>query len=364
MRIYGSGAMSDLFGDMVVYRSLRPADPGLPGLSDIRSGPPPRKGELAYATVVAEILRAARKRSAPGTAIKRLILVGDTRRSDGGAFDTLCSTTGWRGRAFICDEVQGAAPEVRYERGATYANAWQALHAFHAALEAEEFRIDSETVVVLDIDKTLIGAKGRNHQLIDQARLRALRTSVADALGPDFNQAAFEAIYHELDQSRYHPLTEDNQDNVAYLCVMVGGAVLRPDEPSRLLAEGHAFRDVLNIVGDRVLGSAPLLAPFHDEIVRLVLRGDPTPFKIFRQREYAETVALMGKQTSDLAEELLASEIVITGEIWELAKEWSRRGALLFGLSDKPDEAAYPTRALGEAGAQPLHRIRTHIIGS
>lgn len=166
--------------------------------------------------------------------------------------------------------------------------------------------------------------------------------------GPDFNQAAFEAIYHELDQSRYHPLTEDNQDNVAYLCVMVGGAVLRPDEPSRLLAEGHAFRDVLNIVGDRVLGSAPLLAPFHDEIVRLVLRGDPTPFKIFRQREYAETVALMGKQTSDLAEELLASEIVITGEIWELAKEWSRRGALLFGLSDKPDEAAY----------RPAHWVR------
>ncbi len=364
MRIYGRGAMSDLLDDMVVYRSLRPADPRLPGLSDIRPGRLPRKGEPAYALVVAEILRAARKHTAPGAEIKRLILVGDTRRSDGGAFDTICATTNWRGRAFICDEVTEAAPEVRYERGATYANAWQSLHAFHAALEAEEFLIDTGTVVVLDIDKTLIGAKGRNHRLIDQARLRALRTAVADVLGADFNQASFEAIYHELDQSCYHPLTEDNQDNVAYLCVMVGGSVLGLEELGRLLAEGHAFRDVLDIVGDRVLGSAPLLAPFHDEIVRLVLGGDPTPFKVFRQREYAETVALMGKLPDGAADTLLTQEIVITGEIWELAQVWAKRGALLFGLSDKPDEAAYPTRTRTEVGTFPLHRIRTHIIGS
>jgi hypothetical protein len=293
-----------------------------------------------------------------------LLLIGDTRRSDGGAFETLCASTGWRGRAFICDEDPGSSPQVRYERGVTYANAWQALHAFQAELEAEEFVIDTGTVVVIDIDKTLIGAKGRNHRLIDQARLRALRTAVAATLGAGYDQAAFEATYRELDQSRYHPLTEDNQDNVAYLCVMVGGGVLRPDEPGRLLAEGHSFFDVLNIAGGRVLGMAPALAPFHDEIVRLVLKGDPTPFKAFRRREYTETVALMGSAGQADIETLLQQEIVITGEIWEIAQRWAGRGALLFGLSDKPDEAAIPAQALAENGALPLHRIRTHIIGS
>jgi hypothetical protein len=363
MRIHGSAAISDLLGEFVVYRSLRPADPRLPGLAEIRPGVPPRKGEPAYAWVVSEMLQAARRISRPGARIERVIMVGDTQRSDGGAFDTICSATGWRGRAFICNEEPGAAPRIHQKGSTVYANAWQALHAFHAALEAEEFRIDAGTVVVIDIDKTLIGAKGRNHQLIDKARLVALRMAVAEALGAGFDQRLFETIYHELDQSRYHGLTEDNQDNVAYLCVMVGGGVLSADEPARLLDDGHTFRDALDLAGDRVLAAAPTLAPFHDEIVRLVLSGDPTPFKAFRRREYHETIARMGCGTSTSPEALLAEEITITAEIWELAREWERRGALLFGLSDKPDEAAVPDRAEARAGAQPLHRITTHIVG-
>jgi hypothetical protein len=358
MRTLGNAAMSDLLGDMVAYRSLRPVNPRLPSLADIRPGPPPRKGEPAYAMVVAEILRTARRVSNPQSQAQRLILVGDTRRSDGGAFETLCAATGWRGRAFICDEESGAAPRTRQEGTTTYANAWQALHSFHATLEAEEFPLDAGTIVVLDIDKTLIGAKGRNHRMIDQARLRALRAAVAETLGAGFDQALFESIYRELDQARYHPLTEDNQDNVAYLCVMVGGGVLGFDEPARLLDEGHTFRDTLDIAGERVLGISPDLAPFHDEITRLVLAGDPTPFKAFRRREYAETAALMRVVEGDPAD-VIQQAIVITGEIWEVASEWKRRGVLLFGLSDKPDEAAD-----GVGQGQPIHRLVVPIIGS
>jgi hypothetical protein len=363
MRTYGTAAMSELLGDFVVYRSLRPADPRLPSLAQLRAGAPPRKGDPAYATVVAEILRAARRLSAPAAAVQRIIVIGDTRRSDGGAFTTICAATGWRGRAFICEEEPGASARIREESGVAYANAWQALHAFHAALEAEEFPLDVGTVALIDIDKTLIGAKGRNHRLIDQARLKALRAAVAETLGAGFDAALFEAIYRELDQSRYHPLTEDNQDNVAYLCVMIGGGVLGQGETARLLEEGHSFRDALDLAGERVLAAAPALAPFHDEIARLVIHGDPTPFKDFRRREYAETIARMGGAEGEPAA-LLESEIVITGEIWEVAQEWARRGVLLFGLSDKPDEAAMPTRADSERGALPLHRIRTHIVGS
>jgi hypothetical protein len=98
---------------------------------------------------------------------------------------------------------------------------------------------------------------------------------------------------------------------------------------------------------------------FHQSFAELADAGDPTPFKSFRRREFAETVALMGHMPDDTpAEVLLQEEIVITGEVWEALAGWRARGALLFGLSDKPDEAALPAD-----GSMPLHRIRTHIVG-
>lgn len=363
MYIHGSAAISDLLDDFVAYRSLRPADPRLPGLAEIRPGSVPRKGDMAYAEIVAEILRAARRLTQPLAELRRVLVIGDTQRSDGGAFETICAATGWRGRCFICDEQPGKAPITRQQSNITYANAWQALYAFHATLEAEEFPLDAGTVVVLDIDKTLIGAKGRNHRLIDQARLAALRAAVAETLGSAFDQQRFEQTYRELDQARYHPLTEDNQDNVAYLCVVIGGGVLDSGEPAGFLGAGYSFRDVLDAVGARLAGTNPALARFHSEIAQLVQAGDPTPFKAFRQREYVETSALLGYREGATVEQLLTQELVITAEVWQVAQEWARRGALLFGLSDKPDEAAIPSAAAALLGALPLHRMRTHIVG-
>ncbi|MBS3785148.1 MAG: hypothetical protein KGY78_11970, partial [Anaerolineae bacterium] len=60
---------------------------------------------------------------------------------------------------------------------------------------------------------------------------------------------------------------------------------------------------------------------------------------------------------------LLAKEIVITQEVREAALRWKARGALLFGLSDKPDEASIPTPALASEGFQSIHRIETHTVG-
>ncbi len=363
MRIYGSAAISDLLNDFVAYRSLRPADPRLPALGDIRPGPVPRKGDIAYAEVVVEILRAARQLTQPSIALQRVLVIGDTQRSDGGAFETICAVTGWRGRCFICDEKPNESALMRQQGNVSYANAWQALHSFQATLEAEEFPIDAGTVVVLDIDKTLIGAKGRNHRLIDHARLMALRATVAATLGNAFDQQRFEQIYRELDQARYHPLTEDNQDNVAYLCVVIGGGVLDPDEPARLIANGDGFRKALDLVSARVLSINPALAIFHEQIARLVSEGDPTPFKAFRRREYLETGALLGCVDTASVEQLLAQEIVITSEVWQVAQEWAQHGALLFGLSDKPDEAALPAEDAAQTGALSLHHMRTHIVG-
>jgi hypothetical protein len=62
-------------------------------------------------------------------------------------------------------------------------------------------------------------------------------------------------------------------------------------------------------------------------------------------------------------EALFAEEIVITQEVREIALEWHDRGALLFGLSDKPDEASLPTPEQAAQGVLPIHRVETHAVG-
>jgi hypothetical protein len=47
-----------------------------------------------------------------------------------------------------------------------------------------------------------------------------------------------------------------------------------------------------------------------------------------------------------------------------LALDWAKRGALVFGLSDKPDEASIPTPELAKQGFQPIHSTPTHIVGA
>jgi hypothetical protein len=54
---------------------------------------------------------------------------------------------------------------------------------------------------------------------------------------------------------------------------------------------------------------------------------------------------------------------VITQEVRERAADWHFRGALLFGVSDKPDEASLPPDDLAAQGYQPIHRTETDAVG-
>ena len=62
-------------------------------------------------------------------------------------------------------------------------------------------------------------------------------------------------------------------------------------------------------------------------------------------------------------ERLLQEEIVITREVMQVAQRSRDSGALLFGLSDKPDEASFPTEELALQGYLPIHATMTHVIG-
>jgi hypothetical protein len=60
---------------------------------------------------------------------------------------------------------------------------------------------------------------------------------------------------------------------------------------------------------------------------------------------------------------MLEEELLITQEVRAVALDWREQGALLFGLSDKPDEASLPDDALAARGYRPIHQMETHAVG-
>jgi hypothetical protein len=381
MKYFGRTTVSEFLDDRVVYRNLAPVDQRLPTLRELRAeigleeGYIPRKSEADYARVIVALLRHAQALQAPGVEIAHLIFIGDTRLNDGTAFANICQAGGWPGLAFIGSETaEPASVKIEQAPGGRpiyLANRWAALvdsggNSFVDFCARQGFAIDAATAVVIDLDKTTLGARGRNAQVIDQARVQAVRDTVAGLLGSTFDAGAFQAIYDRLNQVAYHPFTTDNQDYLAYICLVLGSGLFDPQSFFDDVQNGRlkTFRQFIAQVEAQIQSLGPELAQIHREIYANVRAGDPTPFKTFRRNEYLTTTGRMGNLSDNTpVEMLLANEIVITQEVRTLALDWKQRGALLFGLSDKPDEASFPTTDQAAGGHRPIHRTETHAIG-
>ncbi len=368
---YGLTSLRDFLGEFVVYRNLIPADARLPSIADLRESlglgnALPRKAEPDYGRVVAEMLRHARALDRPGAQIERLVYVGDTRLNDGTAFRNLRAAGDWPGWAFIGHDAPADPPQVKVEDSLYLSNRWSALPDFVRFLEERGFALDEGTAVVIDVDKTAIGARGRNDAVINQARVEGVERTVAGLLGPDFDPQAFRRAYDELNQPAYHVFTADNQDYLAYVCLMLGAGLWELESLLRQIENGEVrhFAAFIARVEERrpELAGAGLI-PVHDDVWKNVQVGDPTPFKAFRYNEYLTTVARFGDLPAATAEEALARRIVITQEVREAALALRERGALLFGVSDKPDEASLPDREQARAGMKPLHHLETLAVG-
>lgn len=370
--IHGPTSMSEFFGEFVIYRRLEPCDERLPGLPELweRLGWPayriPRKTEQSYAQVVAEILRAARRLDAPHAALRRVVYIGDTRMNDGTAFTNLCRAGGWDGQAFIGAERPAEPARCVIEGQFFVANRWGALGDFAAHLRRMGFPLDHETVAVIDMDKTTVGARGRNDRPIDEARVQAVHETVADLLGEAFRPAAFRRAYDRLNVPEYHSFTGDNQDVLAYLCLVIGGDVVGLEETLDSVQKGQiasfdAFIHELDMQQD-ALRTAGLLS-IHRDVLTAWEEGDPTPFKAFRYREYETTSARFNPSPAGELESLIEERILITEEVRSVANALRGQGVLVFGLSDKPDEASIPTPKLAAAGRLPLHRCITLSAG-
>jgi hypothetical protein len=373
-RAGGLASLSDIWGDFIIYRRLQPADPRLPSLEDLRpilglrEKTLPRKTDPHYGRFVAELLRRARRLDLPGQSIERLVYIGDTQMNDGTAFLHICAAGRWPGWAFIGQEEMTRPPRVQVLGRLYLANRWSSLFDFIEQLEKDQgFGLDEATAVVVDMDKTAIGAKGRNDRVIDRVRLESIRRTLADCLGPGFDNRAFEAAYAELKQPAYHSFTADNQDYLAYICLMLGAGLCGLEELAGQVRSGamRAFDDfIFRMEKLRPDLARRGLGPLHDEVCRCFREGDPTPFKKFRSNEYLATAACFGGFPDGPIEQTLDERIVITQEVQEAAARLSQKGALIFGLSDKPDEASVPQPVQAAAGMRALHRLETLVVGA
>lgn len=369
---YGMATLHETLGDLVVYRNLIPADERLPSVSNLRKRlglegtALPRKAEPTYGRVVAEMLHQARALDLPGTKLQRIVYIGDTQMNDGTAFRNLCAAGEWPGWAFIGrDDVQHR-PQVEMEGSLYNANRWAALPEFVQFLIEEGFGLDEGTAVVIDVDKTMLGPRGRNDKVIDEARVEGVQRTVADLLGPGFDEAAFRTAYDELNKQVYHPFTADNQDYLAYICLMLGAGLYDTNSLVQQVQAGamDRFATFIAEVQDRraeLAGSG--LDQVHDDVWRCVQAGDPTPFKAFRYNEYLTTTARFGDLPGAVIQKVLTGRITINQEVREAAAALAQRGALIFGVSDKPDEASLPNPEQANAGMKPLHRLETVAVG-
>ena len=370
----GCLALSDFLGDFVVYRRLEPADQRLPGLPvlaaelGLEPGRIPRKTELDYARVVASIFRSAAQLTGGPRTLRQLVAIGDTRMNDVSAFRNLCEVTGWQGLAVICSErLEEPAKLEEVEPGVFLANRWRILGELPQLAASHGIALDESTAVVIDIDKTAIGARGRNDAQIDAARVEGVRRTAAAMLGGNYNEQAFLEAYHYLHPAPFHPFTADNQDYLVYIALAIAAGLYSLEEIVQRVRSGELrsfaqFIEEVNARTDDLAGS--MLAPVHAEVYPRFIAGDPTPFKTFRRHEFRATIERMGCLNGEPDPAVaMRSEIVLTWEVVQLTRHLQALGATVIGISDKPDEAAVPGPADRDDGYPALHRAASHCLG-
>jgi hypothetical protein len=377
LKNFGRAALSDYFGDFVIYRNLEPLDRRVPGLKAAyyRMGLPddriPRKLDSDYAKAALWFAQRGQQLRGEDTELSELLFVGDTLYNDGQAYANMIQVSGWQGSCVIgraCPD-EDLVVDIDEDDAVYCANSWSALSEWVKWTLERGFHLDSRTVAVIDLDKTALGARGRNDQVIDAARLEGIYRTMVDVLGDRFDRDAFEEEYAELNRARYHFLTADNQDYLAYICLVLNANLVSFEEILKEVEDGSlaSFEQFLRWVNSRMMinpAAGESLRQTHEAVMASVRTGDPTPFKHFRRQEFMTTVARMGNLPDDAPiDEMLSVEITLTNEVVELAAWLTERGCLLMCLSDKPDEASCPDSRISP-DLPPVHRAQTHLVGS
>jgi hypothetical protein len=346
-------SIADLTENRVLYRDLRPCDPQLPTIDVLRAavglhdGYLPRKRDREYARVVLPIMQAAQQLRG-GEPLTHCLVIGDTDN------DRLLATyldelKQIRSYGFIGVDRPAEVEQFQQEGVISVGNRWALLKRWGTQLAASGVQWTT-TALLIDIDKTLLGPRGRTDTAIDDARAAGAVAVAREVLGTGFDQVTFRGVYDRLCQKSYHHFTLDNQDYVVYTALLIASGTLSLADLEENLTVGRitSFPGLLAAS----TGAVPdLLTQLHETIRERVAAGDPTPFKQFRSAELAETVARMAD-----------GRLTLCKELFTFAGELVEQGALCMAASDKPAEASLPSAAQREAGMLPLHWVPA-VIG-
>jgi hypothetical protein len=344
--------IADLTGDRVLYRDLEPSDRSLPGLTALRgqlgipAGRTPRKRDFAYARIILELARAAQA-TRGGAPLTTVCVIGDTE-NDRLLAEHLQQLGEVAGYGFIAADRPVAPAELSWNGNVAESTRWALVGPWAAELRSRG--VDwSRTALLVDIDKTLLGPRGRCDGAIDEARAEAALLVAEALLGPALDNSVFRRTYAQLCRREWHALTLDNQDyTVAATLFGVAGALdLTRIEP--LLAD-PALPPLAEWLAGCAAAVPPALQPLHTELLAAMAAGDPTPFKQFRRIELLTTAARMRDGRLTLCHDLFA-----------LGGELSAVGALFLAASDKPAESALPDAAQLAAGLLPLHQTPAQL---
>ena len=219
-------------------------------------------------------------------------------------------------------------------------NYWENLKNIFNELN---INFDKKTFIIADIDKTLIGARGRNDLSIDKARFDAIR-EVSKKYIKDFNEELFFSIYKFLNRKEFHIFTEDNQDIVTLLAIAFN-LNLYSFKKFIYEFENGIWKDKISFF-EKIL----YLNRDENEFIEIIKEclykmknNDPTPFLEFRYKEFEATIKRIDFLSDETEiEKLLSEEILITKEVYQILIDGKENGATIFGLSDKPEASTMP----------------------
>jgi hypothetical protein len=346
--------IADLTADRVFYRDLEPCDPSLPGLRALHeslglpAGLLPRKRESSYAQVALALAEAAQSQRG-GLPLSALLVIGDTEN------DRLLTRylselpDAPTAYGFIGEDRPVVPESLTWDGSIATATRWALLHPWAAEIERRGVRWE-RAALLIDIDKTLLGPRGRGDGAIDDARAEGAVAVAGDLLGASLDIPMFRRIYTELCRKEWHGFTLDNQDYVVSTALLVTSGTISYEDLEAGVDSGElpSFAALLDAVTSDV--PAPLAA-LHAELRERVAANDPTPFKLFRRAEFVATVARMAD-----------GRLTLCGELFTLVERLRVAGALCLATSDKPAESALPSPAQAAAGMLPLHRTPARVV--
>ena len=370
---FGMVTLSEFLDDRIVYRDLQPIDKQYQGYNqcarDFGMDPAdlPRKTDPSYAKVAVWITEHMQERRTD-IEVEELLFIGDTYGTDGVAFEDMVEFSRWRGACFICSEDLNADPDLSWDEKQQVAtsNRWNLLGTWLQEL-SDRFALDERTAVIIDLDKTALGARGRNSKVVNESRLESLHRALEGQLigTGKFNFEEFRLVYDAISRPDFFSLTGDNQDYIVYICLMVTTGIMTIKEVSGLLAQKMSFDHLVRWISTQAENKFSMeMRQLHEQYQMCARNGDCTPFKQFRRQEFLNTVQHMGQLPADTTpDQRLAAELCITQEVRELSLFMRDRGSLILSLSDKPHESAMP-HPRWHKGMQPIHRVFTHAVGT